>query len=110
MRAAVLLALATVFACTAPQPTYRELEQISRDYQRQQAEADAGQQAPAPDPEDTCRMAAHADLIGKREGEFTPPAQARVICFNCPVTMDFSAVRLNIELGEDGRVANLRCG
>jgi len=27
-----------------------------------------------------------------------------------PITMDFSAARLNVELGEDGRIKVFRCG
>ena len=51
--------------------------------------------------------------IGKTEAEIdraSLPGGARVICFNCPVTLDYRADRLNVELGPDGKVANLRCG
>lgn len=63
--------------------------------------------------EDTCGMAAHRDLIGKAESAIdraTLPAAHRVICFGCMVTMDYSAQRLNVQLGPDHKVASLRCG
>lgn len=63
--------------------------------------------------EDTCGMAAHRDLIGKAESEIdrsSLPAGARVICFGCMVTMDYSAQRLNIRLDPNHKVASLRCG
>ncbi|HEX8900128.1 I78 family peptidase inhibitor [Vitreimonas sp.] len=91
-------------ACTSQPQTYRDLERIANEQQRE---------AISRPPPDTCQMATHRNLIG-REGasidRSTLPANARVICHNCPVTLDYSADRLNVQLGADGKVASLRCG
>jgi len=105
MRALALLLIAIgLAACAKPGYTYRELDRIARDGER------AAIERPAPD---TCQMAQHQSLIG-RDGasidQTSLPTGARVICFNCPVTLDFSAERLNVLLGADGKVESLRCG
>ena len=81
-----------------------ELEQMS---DRQQREAT---QRPEPD---TCQRAAHVSLVGTQGSaieQSSLPAGARIICHNCAVTLDYRAERLNVELGADGKVANVRCG
>lgn len=97
-----LVLLAT--ACTSQPQTYRDLERIANEQQRE---------AISRPPPDTCQMAAHRNLIG-RDGasidQSTLPAGSRVICHNCPVTLDYRGDRLNVELGPDGKVARLRCG
>ena len=91
-------------ACTSQPQTYRDLERIANEQQRE---------AISRPPPDTCQMADHRNLIG-REGaaidRSTLPANARVICHNCPVTLDYRAERLNVDLGADGKVARLHCG
>ncbi|HVK81272.1 MAG TPA: I78 family peptidase inhibitor [Verrucomicrobiae bacterium] len=91
-------------ACTSQPQTYRDLERIANDQQREAISR------PAPD---TCHMADHRNLIGREGASIdrgTLPTNARVICHNCPVTLDYSADRLNVQLGADGKVASLRCG
>jgi glucose/arabinose dehydrogenase len=75
--------------------------------------------APAPpvtptDPAaDTCNMAQYASLVGKPSTDAgVPPAGAtvRIIKPGDQVTMDFSATRLNIEVGADGTITAVRCG
>lgn len=106
MMRAVLAGLAMLVAagCTTEQPTYRDLDRMAR---RQQEEAISRP------PPDTCQMAAHQNLIG-RDGasidQTTLPAGSRVICHNCPVTLDYRAERLNVDLGADGKVVRLHCG
>jgi hypothetical protein len=105
MKAVALLLVALALAgCAKPGYTYRELDLIARDGERSAIDR------PAPD---TCQMAQHQSLIG-RDGtgidQTTLPTGARVVCFNCAVTMDFSAQRLNVMLGADGKVESLRCG
>lgn len=103
-RLAILSLVVLAAACTSQPPTYRDLEAIANQQQRE---------AISRPPPDSCHMAAHQDLIGKTEAEIdraSLPEGARVICFNCPVTLDYRADRLNVELGPDGKVANLRCG
>lgn len=61
---------------------------------------------------DTCGMAAYEQFIGRPVSEIdraTLPPRTRVITPEMAVTMDFSAERLNIMVGTDGRVGSLRC-
>jgi hypothetical protein len=102
LAAAVVIAAA---ACsTDRQPTYRELDDLSR--------RSLEEQIRRPEP-DTCRMAEFQSLMGADGDEIDPstlPERARVVCHNCAVTMDYRSDRLNIELGPDGKVVRLRCG
>ncbi len=86
------------------QLTYREMDQIAR------RSTDEQVHRPAPD---TCQMALHTNLLGAVGADINRtelPADARVICHNCAVTMDYRADRLNVDLGADGRVSGLHCG
>lgn len=71
--------------------------------------------APAPEPSqeaDTCGMARFEHLIGAPAADIdraTLPPRTRVITPDTVVTMDYSAERLNIMVGADGRVGSLRC-
>lgn len=100
----MVLAALALGACVQEAMTYRDLEEMTRRHQREAVSR--------PEP-DTCRMSEHRHLIGQDGAAIdrsSLPAGARVICHQCPVTMDYSAERLNVELGPDGKVANLRCG
>jgi hypothetical protein len=63
---------------------------------------------------DACGAGAHAYLVGKKRSEIpvpVHPAQRRVYCSTCPVTMDFSATRLNIVYNaETDLVTEVKCG
>jgi hypothetical protein len=102
-RWAFLVAL-TATACVNEPMTYRDLDRLARDNQRE---------AISRPPPDTCQMSAYQGLIG-RDGasidQTALPSGARVICHECPVTLEFRAERLNVQLGPDGKVASLRCG
>lgn len=91
-------------ACVNEPMTYRDLDRLARDSQRE---------AISRPPPDTCQMETYQGLIG-RDGasidQATLPSGARVICNDCVVTMEFRAERLNVVLGPDGQVASLRCG
>jgi hypothetical protein len=104
VRALLLLIVALGFAaCAQPGYTYRELDDIARDGQR-----DAIEQA-----SDACGAAQHQSLIGRDGASIQQselPPVARVVCHNCPVTMDHRPDRLNVLLGPDGKVESLRCG
>ena len=107
---ALMLGLVLVAACAAPAQTNRELERMSRDYQRREAEAEQASRPPPARPgNDTCGMTEHANLIGMAETDLRPPANARVICFDCVATMEFNATRLTIQIGPDHRVASMQC-
>jgi nitrous oxide reductase accessory protein NosL len=62
--------------------------------------------------QDTCGMARFSHLIGTQASaidQSTLPPRTRVITPDMMVTMDFSAERLNVIVGTDGRVGSLRC-
>ncbi|MGE0045150.1 MAG: I78 family peptidase inhibitor [Hyphomonadaceae bacterium] len=82
------------------------------------AAACAPQAAPPPsapgtaDNADTCGMANWRQLIGAEASTIdrsTLPLRTRVITPDMMVTQDYSAERLNIIVGTDGRVGSLRC-
>lgn len=79
-----------------------------------------GNPAPRPAPEtaeeatqaDTCGLSRFTHLIGTPAANIdraTLPPRTRIITPDMAVTMDFSAERLNIITGTDGRVGSLRC-
>ena len=62
---------------------------------------------------DACGAAGLQSLVGTSVGALDPetlPEPRRVIFFGQPVTMDFRAERLNVEIGKDDRVARVFCG
>jgi hypothetical protein len=74
---------------------------------------------PAPDPSDTCGIAASGVTAGMSSFEalqiFVPrttaqPPTARVIFPDTAITMDFRQDRLNAEIGADDLVARIFCG
>jgi PBP1b-binding outer membrane lipoprotein LpoB len=82
------------------------------------AAACAGQPATPPDnandatAQDTCGMARFQHLIGTDASaidQSTLPPRTRIITPDSMVTQDFSAERLNIFTGTDGKVSSLRC-
>lgn len=77
----------------------------------------AAQQGRKPDPNsrgpDTCGRSRFANLIGRPASSIDRsrlPANARIVCYSCPVTMEMSPDRLNILLDQRGDVSELRCG
>lgn len=68
-------------------------------------------ETPAPEP-DTCGIARFAHLIGSPADAIDRaalPARTRIIAPNQPVTMDYSAERLNIMTDAAGRIVEMRC-
>lgn len=62
--------------------------------------------------QDTCGMSRFSHLIGTQASAIdraTLPPRTRIITPDMMVTMDFSAERLNIMVGTDGRVGSMRC-
>jgi len=62
---------------------------------------------------ETCDTDAYQYLIGQREADIDKtrlPGVFRIVCHNCPATMDFNQHRLTVSLGPDGKVASARCG
>jgi hypothetical protein len=69
--------------------------------------------APAP-PRDQCGLAAAQALVGRPRSEIPVPinpAQQRVACTTCPVTLDYNPARLNFFFdAQTGAVREVRCG
>ena len=103
---AALLALAFASACgTAPQ-TYRDLDRLGQDYQRQPQNAGEATRA------DTCGASRFRNLIGEEAATIdraTMPAHTRFITPGMMITQDFSPTRLNIHVGMDGKIASMGC-
>jgi hypothetical protein len=62
--------------------------------------------------QDTCGASHWRQYIGRAASEVdrsTLPARARVIMPGQMITMDFSAERLNIRVGPDGKVTEVGC-
>jgi len=83
------------------------------------AELPGGGGAPATDgeaavaDEDACGASGMQNLVGASVGTLDPatlPSPHRVIFPGQPVTMDFRADRLNVEIGADDKVARVYCG
>jgi hypothetical protein len=71
--------------------------------------------APTPQPvADTCGARQHQHLVGRPRSEIPVPLnpdRQRVACTTCPVTMDFSAERLNFFFdAQTGLIKEVRCG
>jgi hypothetical protein len=64
--------------------------------------------------EDLCKAQDLQYLVGRHRNEIPVPVEIvnrRVTCTTCPVTMDFSAYRLNILYNaQTGVVEHVRCG
>lgn len=68
--------------------------------------------------EDRCDRAAAAVLIGRKAtpalGEqarkLAGAAMVRIIRAGDPVTSDYQTSRINVDVGRDGRVSDVRCG
>jgi len=82
----------------------------------------AGTPAPAPPPppnnaqdataQDTCGASHWRQYVGRPASEIDRsqlPSRARVIMPGQMITMDFSAERLNIRVGPDGKVTEVGC-
>jgi hypothetical protein len=69
---------------------------------------------PPPPPPDSCGAAGLQWLVGQPKSKIpvpTDPSRRRVACTTCPVTMDYSPVRLNIFFDADtGIVKEVKCG
>lgn len=110
-RIAIAAAALAAAACAQGPQTYRDLEQLGRDYQRdatQQEQAQPGGEAAR----DTCGASRFQSLIGAPEENVDRaalPQGTRVIHPDDAITMDFNALRLNVRVGADGKVAALEC-
>lgn len=110
MKALPIAALFLAAACTQAPQTYRDLDRIGRDYQREVASAP--QSAAEATRRDTCGASAFRALVGRSAAEIERarlPTGTRVITPDMMVTQDFSPNRLNIMVGSDGMIGSLQC-
>lgn len=110
MRRAAALVLFLAAACAEAPQTYRDLDRIGRDYQREVS--GTPQNAEEATRRDACGAGALARLIGTPAGAIDRaalPPNARVITPEMMVTQDFSPNRLNVMVGSDGLVGSLSC-
>ncbi|MEZ6023195.1 MAG: I78 family peptidase inhibitor [Hyphomonadaceae bacterium] len=97
---ALVAALALLGACAAPQAETPAPPSSTPRNAEEATEAD------------TCGASRFRHLIGAPAAEIdraTLPPRTRIITPDTMVTMDFSAERLNIMVGTDGRVGSMRC-
>jgi hypothetical protein len=109
LSAAALLLLA---ACMTPDPTYRDLDQMGRNYQRDTQSTATPQNAEQATAADTCHASHFRSLMGTPASAIdrsTLPAHTRIISPGMMVTQDFSPERLNIRVAPDGKVAAIQC-
>ncbi len=109
-RAAMAALVLAVSACTQAPQTYRDLDRLGRDYQREVATTP--QTAAEATRRDSCGASRFRALVGTPAAEIVRaslPAHTRVITPDMMVTQDFSAQRLNIMVGTDGKVGSLAC-
>jgi hypothetical protein len=102
MKRLVIASVLALAACTSAPATYRDLEGMTRDYER-------GGRSPLAAREDTCGIAAHRDKIGTPIADWEPPAGARVIRPATAVTDDLRRERLNVIVNAEGRITALEC-
>ncbi len=106
---AAMLALAAGACMQTPQ-TYRDLDKLGRDYQREVSATP--QTAEEATRRDSCGALRLAYLVGTPAAQIDRaalPARARIITPDMMVTQDFSAERLNVMVGSDGKVGSLAC-
>jgi hypothetical protein len=109
-----MLAALPLFACGAPEEKMEEATPTQA--ARPQPKAAPAAQPAAEQPVflgDPCSAELYQDLIGRTETYARGanlPEGARVICHACTRTEDHVPGRLNVQIGADGRVAELTCG
>lgn len=107
--AAAMVALAAGACMQTPQ-TYRDLDKLGRDYQREVSTTP--QTAEEATSRDSCGASRFGHLVGTPAAQIDRaalPARARVITPDMMVTQDFSPERLNVMVGSDGKVGSLAC-
>jgi hypothetical protein len=105
-------ALLLLAACMTPDPTYRDLDRMGRDYQRDTQSTATPQNEEQATAADTCHASQFRAWIGTPAAAIdrsTLPPRTRIISPGMMVTQDFSPERLNIRVAPDGKVAAIRC-
>jgi hypothetical protein len=110
LRALALSFVVLAASCAPQQQSYRDLDRIGADYQREVMRPP--QTADEATARDACGAARFRNLIGTpadRIDRSTLPPRTRIITPEMMVTQDFSPERLNIMVGTDGLVGSLSC-
>ena len=105
-------ALLLLVACNTPDPTYRDLDQMGSDYQRETQGSATPQNAEQATAADVCHASQFRRLVGTPASAVdrsTLPPRTRIISPGMMVTQDFSPERLNIRVAPDGKVAAVEC-
>ncbi len=105
-------ALMLLAACETPERTYRDLDQMGRDYQQQSQATATPQNAEQATAADVCHASHFRSLIGTQASAIdrsTLPAHTRIISPGMMITQDFSPERLNIRVAPDGKVTSVEC-
>ena len=109
LAAAALLLMA---ACQTPDPTYRDLDQMGRNYQRDTQASATPQNAEQATAADVCHASRFRSLVGAAASSIdrsTLPPHTRIISPGMMITQDFSPERLNIRVAPDGKVVAVGC-
>jgi hypothetical protein len=120
-RGAVLLAVLALAACShepvqpsPPVPGHATAAPPASPGFEMVAPAAPPEPAEPADPKDMCGSAKLRYLVGRPKTEIpvpVNPSQRRVACTTCPLTMDYSPMRLNILFDEGtGIVKEVKCG
>lgn len=112
----LLLALA-VSGCSAPPPDEQQ-QALAQAERRAEAAASAGTDAAPPADASACDATQAQWLVGKTPGQGdldqarndARATSVRVLRPDQPVTMEFSAARLNVEVDDKGVAVSVRCG
>ena len=107
--AAALLVLA---GCETPDPTYRDLDQMGRNYQRDTQASATPQNAEQATAADVCHASRFRPLVAAPASSIdrsTLPPHTRIISPGMMITQDFSPERLNIRVAPDGKVVAVEC-
>jgi hypothetical protein len=105
-------ALVLLAACQTTDPTYRDLDRMGRDYQRDTQSTATPQNEEQATAADTCHASQFRALMGTPASAIdrsTLPPHTRIISPGMMVTQDFSPERLNIRVAPDGKVAAIQC-
>jgi hypothetical protein len=104
IRASILALSLLAAACTPPAEAPKEEPVAEQPTAAPQTREEATAQ-------DTCGAAQYSAMIGQNIAAVTFPAESgiRIIQPNTPVTMDFSAERLNVIVDGNGIITSLEC-
>ena len=102
------MATLALWSCTAQDATERNLVTTVETHPGPTDEEDGN-----PVRKDTCSAARHAWMAGRPIKEIDAsdlPRPVRVYTAGSPITMDYQPERMNVVVGADGHVVDVKCG